>query len=237
MKLDVLAFGAHPDDVELSCSGTIRKLVSAGKKVGIVDLTQGEMGTRGTVETRKAESEASNAILGIAIRENLFMQDGFFEVNKENKLKVVQMLRKYRPTLVFANAVFDRHTDHGRGAELIEQSVFIAGLSKVKTEYDGEVQEPWRPKQVFNYIQYHYLEPDVVVDISDQWGAKMQSILAYETQFYNPQSKEPKTLISSEAFLKQVEARGREMGAKIGCEFGEGFTTKTSVAYDFLTAL
>jgi bacillithiol biosynthesis deacetylase BshB1 len=237
MKLDVLAFGAHPDDVELSCSGTILKLVNAGKKVGIVDLTQGEMGTRGTIETRKAESEASNKILGIAVRENLYMEDGFFEVSRENKLKVVQMLRKYQPTIVFANAVYDRHTDHGRAAELIDQSIFIAGLAKVETELNGIKQTRWRPKQVFNYIQYHYLQPDVVVDISSYWENKMESILAYGTQFYNPDSKEPKTLISSEKFLKQVEARAREMGAKIGCEFGEGFTTKTTVAYDFLNIL
>ncbi len=237
MKLDILAFGAHPDDVELSCSGTLYKLKKQGKKTGIVDLTKGELGTRGTEQTRKEEAHRAAEILELDARENLDLGDGFFEINKENKLRIVQMLRKYRPEIVLANAIKDRHTDHGRGAELVKESVFIAGLAKVETELDGKKQEPWRPKHVFNYIQFQHIPPHFVIDITNEWAVKERSILAYETQFYNPDSDEPKTLISSEMFLKLLEARAREFGAAIEVVYAEGFTTEKPLHYDFLSLL
>lgn len=237
MKLDILAFGAHPDDVELSCSGTLYKFKKQGKRIGIIDLTKGELGTRGNENTRKDEAERAAKILDLDARENLDLGDGFFEVSKENKLRIVQMLRKYRPEIVLANAVKDRHTDHGRGAELVKESIFISGLTKVETELNGEKQEPWRPKHLFNYIQFQYISPQFIIDITNEWAVKEKSILAYETQFYNPSSDEPKTLISSEMFLKLLEARAREFGAAIEVNYGEGFTTDKPLPYDFLSLL
>lgn len=237
MKLDVLAFAAHPDDCELSCSGTLAKLKSQGKKIGIVDLTRGELGTRGTVEIRNQEAEASSKILKLDARENLDMRDGFIEISEANKLKVVQMLRKYKPTIVFANAIVDRHTDHGRAAELIEQSIFISGLVNVKTTLNGKEQESWRPKQVFHYVQFQYIKPDVIVDITANWETKEASIKAFGSQFYDPKSKEPKTLISSEGFMDIVRSRAIEYGSAIGVKYGEGFTTHTAVNYNFLNLL
>jgi N-acetylglucosamine malate deacetylase 1 len=237
MKLDVLAFGAHPDDVELGCSGTLLKLKAQGKKIGIVDLTKGEMGTRGTDLTRKEEAADAAEILGLDIRENLDLGDGFFEIDQKNRLSVIRAIRKYRPTIVLANSFKDRHTDHARGAQLVKEACFLAGLSKIITEDENGLQTYYRPKHVFHYTQYYYVVPHFVVDVTAYQDVKMKSVLAYKTQFFDPNSKEPKTLISSEKFIKFVEARGREMGAAIEVEFGEGFTSDTPLPYDLFNLL
>jgi bacillithiol biosynthesis deacetylase BshB1 len=237
MKLDVLAFGAHPDDVELSCSGSLLKLKASGKKIGIIDLTKGEMGTRGTDETRREEAAASSHILGLDVRENLDLGDGSFEVNKDNREAVIRAIRKYRPSIVLANAVNDRHTDHPRGAQLVKEACFLSGLSKIKTVDEGVEQEAYRPEHLFHYIQYYHITPDIVVDVSPYHQKKMESIMAYKTQFFDPNSDEPVTMISSERFLKFVEARAMEMGAAIEVKYGEGFTSATPVPYDFINLL
>ncbi len=237
MKLDVLAFGAHPDDVELACSGTLLKLKSQGKQVGVIDLTKGELGTRGTDITRKNEAAAASNILGLDVRENLDLGDGWFEIDRANKLKVIAAIRKYRPCIVFANAIDDRHTDHPRGAQLVKEACFLAGLRKIETLEKGMKQEPWRPKHVFHYIQFYHIVPDFVIDVTTYQETKMESILAYKTQFFDPTSSEPKTMISSERFIKFLEARGREMGGSIGVEFGEGFTSTTPLDYDLSNLL
>jgi bacillithiol biosynthesis deacetylase BshB1 len=233
LKLDILAFAAHPDDVELACSGTLLHHIAVGKKVGIVDLTRGELGTRGTAELRDKEAEKSSKIMGIDARENLKLADGFFEDNKENQLKIIEMIRKYQPELVLANAITDRHIDHGRAAELVHNSCFLAGLSKIST---GDLKA-WRPKGVLHYIQDYYLKPDVVVDITPWFEKKKECIMAFSSQFYNPESKEPETPISGELFFKFLEARAREMGRLIGVEFGEGFVSKTPLSIKDLTGI
>lgn len=237
MRLDVLAFGAHPDDVELSCSGTLYKLKKQGKKVGIVDLTKGEMGTRGTEITRAAEAKDASDILGLNARENLDIGDGWFENNKANKLKVISTIRKFKPTIVLANAIDDRHPDHGRAAQLVRESVFLAGLRKIETSWNGELQDAWKAEHLFHYIQFYHITPDFVVDISHEFEAKKKSILAYRTQFFDPNSTEPKTLISSEKFLDYIEARSREFGAAIEVEYGEGFTCSRPITYDLINLL
>lgn len=237
MKLDVLAFAAHPDDIELACAGTILKLVAQGKTVGIVDLTKGEMGTRGDEHTRRQEAEDASSILGISIRENLDLGDSTFQLTLANQLRVVEMLRKYSPTLVLANAKQDRHIDHPRAAQLVKEAFFLSGLKKIETMYDGTPQIAYRPKYLFNYIQHHYIEPHFVIDISPYQETKMKSVLAYKTQFYNPANSGEETPISSPRFLKFLEARAREMGEKIDVEFGEGFTSDTPVFYDLAKLL
>ena len=219
MKLDILAFGAHPDDVELGCGGTIAKEVSLGKKVGIVDLTRGELGTRGTAETRDSEAKAAAKILGVDIRENLEFADGFFVNDKQHQLEVIKMIRKYRPNIVLCNAVEDRHIDHGKGSSLVSDACFLSGLLKIETELDGLAQEHWRPMVVYHYMQWKNLEPDFTVDISDHIDLKMQSVLAYKTQFYDPSSKEPETPISSKNFTDSVKYRARDLGRLIGTEY------------------
>lgn len=226
MKLDILAFAAHPDDVELSCSGTLLKSIAFEKKCGIVDLTLGELGTRGTAEIRKSESEASTKILGIHSRENLEFPDGFFENNKENQLDVIRMIRKYQPEIIIANAIEDRHPDHGKAAKLISDACFLSGLIKVETSFNSENQMPWRPKAVYHYIQDRYIKPDFVVDITDQMDKKMESIKAFTSQFYDPKSKEPSTYISSADFLDSIIARAKEFGRIINVKYAEGFTTE-----------
>lgn len=223
MKLDILAFGAHPDDVELSCSGTILKNISVGKKVGIVDLTRGELGTRGTASIRDKEAKASAKILGVEFRENLKMADGFFEVNKKNLLKVIQKIRQYKPDVVLANAINDRHPDHGRAAQLIAEAAFLSGLSKIKSPLRGAGGLAWRPKAVYHYIQYRKHKPDFSVDISAFIEKKMEAIKAFSSQFYNPNSKEPQTLISSPKFFDYVRQREEEYGKLIGVKYAEGF--------------
>lgn len=232
MKLDVLAFGAHPDDVELSCSGTLHKLVKQGKKVGIVDLTRGEMGTRGSAEDRDNEAEAAAKILGVDVRENLDLGDAWFTIDQENILKVITMIRKYQPSIILMNALDDRHIDHGKGAELVKQASFLSGLSKIETTLDGVVQERWRAKHQFNYIQFRYMEPDLVVDITEEFEVKMKAIKAFKTQFYDPNSKEQSTLIAKPEFIDYVEARAREFGAAITTKYGEGFVSATPVPVD-----
>lgn len=229
MKVDILAIGSHPDDIELGCSGTIITEIRNGKKVAIVDLTQGELGTRGTVETRYNEAAEAARIMGVTARENLKLPDGFFENNPANQMKLIRAIRKYQPEIVLANALEDRHPDHGRGARLIADSSFFSGLRKIDTVDDnGQPQEAWRPKYVFHYIQDRYLEPSFVVDISDVFEQRMKAIAAYTTQFFNSKMEDdaPQSYISTPEFLESVIARARMMGKRIGVKFGEGFVTE-----------
>ena len=236
-SLDILAFGAHPDDVELSASGTIMKHIALGKKVGIVDLTQGEMGSRGTIETRYAEAAAASEIMGIHERVNLKMADGLFEVNEENKRLIVEQIRRFCPEIVLANAVKDRHPDHGRGSQLVSEACFLAGLVKYETSFEGEQQEAYRPKAIYHYIQDEYIHPDFVVDVSEFYARKMDSIQAYKTQFYNPDSEEPETPISGKHFLRFVSARMIDFGRRIGVDYAEGFTVERILGVKDLTEL
>ncbi|WP_439481526.1 bacillithiol biosynthesis deacetylase BshB1 [Cyclobacterium plantarum] len=226
MKLDILAIASHPDDAELSCSGTLASHVEQGYKVGVLDLTQGEMGTRGTPAIRLDESDKAAKILGLSARENLGFKDVFFQDDKDHQIAIARIIRKYRPEIVLANAVSDRHPDHGKGGSLASHACFISGLRKLETELDGEAQQAWRPKTIYHYIQNNYIEPDLVVDISSYWNVKKESILAFQSQFYDPQSKEPESFISRPDFLDFIEARSREMGHKINVKYGEGFTVE-----------
>jgi bacillithiol biosynthesis deacetylase BshB1 len=235
MKLDILVLAAHPDDAELGCGGTILKQVASGQKVGIVDFTRGELGTRGTVETREQEANASAKILGLSARENLNFKDGFFVNDEAHQKEVIRAIRKYQPDMVLANAIYDRHPDHGKGGELAFQACFLAGLNKIETEDDGKAQQAWRPKVLYHYIQSQLITPDFVVDVSDHWEKKMESVLAFKSQFHNPNSKEPETYISSQGFLKMLEARGTELGHAIGARYGEGFTVRRTIGVDLLT--
>lgn len=230
MKLDILAIGAHPDDVELGCGATIAKEIANGKTVGIIDLTRGELGTRGTVETRKEEAENSAKILGVSVRENLGFADGFFINDKKHQLEVIKMIRKYQPEIVLCNAIDDRHIDHGKGSKLVSDACFLSGLTKIETEIEGKPQEQWRPKHVYHYIQWKTIEPDFVVDVSDVIDIKMKSVLAYKTQFYDPSNTAPNTPISSKNFTDSVKYRARDLGRLIGVEFAEGFTVERYVA-------
>ncbi len=231
MKVDILAIGAHPDDVELGCGGTLAKLISEGKKIAIVDLTQGELGTRGTNITRAQESSAASEILGISARENLKMKDGFILNTEEYQLQVVKMIRKYQPEIVLANAIDDRHPDHAKAAKLASDACFLSGLAKIETELDGQHQKQWRPKQVFHYIQWKHIMPDFVVDISDFMDKKIEACLAYKTQFYDPDSKEPMTPIATKDFLESLTYRAQDLGRLSGVEFAEGFTTEKLLAF------
>lgn len=227
MKLDILVVAAHPDDAELGCGGTIAKHASQGYKVGIVDLTQGELGTRGSVESRRQEAQDASKILGVVLRENLKLRDGFFRNDEDHQLKLIQAIREYRPEIVLANAIYDRHTDHAKGANLSYDASFLAGLAKIRTHnLDGTEQEPWRPKQIYHFIQSIFVEPDFIVDISDYWDHKIRAIQAFKTQFFDPTSKEPETYISKPGFLKMVESRAVEFGHAIGTQYGEGYTVR-----------
>lgn len=237
MKLDILAFGAHPDDVELSCSGTIAKEISLGKKVGIVDLTRGELGTRGSAEIRDGEAQKAAEILGVSVRENLKMRDGFFVNDEKHQIEVIKMIRKYRPEIVICNAVDDRHIDHGKGSKLVSDACFLSGLRKIETSLNGENQECWRPKTVYHYIQWKNIEPDFVVDISGYIDKKKASILAYGSQFYSENSKEPITPIATKNFLESIIYRSQDLGRLIGVEYAEGFTTERYVAVNALSDL
>ena len=234
MKLDILAFGAHPDDVELGCSGTIAKEISLGKKVGIIDLTRGELGTRGSVEIRNNESEAAAKILGISIRENLDMRDGFFLNDESHQMRIIEIIRKYKPEIVLCNAIDDRHIDHAKGSKLVSDACFLSGLVKIETSIDGIQQEAWRPKLVYHYIQWKNIEPDFVVDITGFIDKKEASILAYGSQFYNPNSEEPETPIATKNFLESIHNRSRELGRLIGTEYAEGFTVERYLAVNSL---
>jgi bacillithiol biosynthesis deacetylase BshB1 len=237
MKLDILAFAAHPDDVELAASGTLLSHIAQGQKVGIIDLTQGELGTRGSAEIRMQEVDTSNTILGIHTRENLKFRDGFFVKDEQHILKVIEMIRKYQPEIILANAVSDRHIDHGRAADLLHDACFLSGLRKIKTVHSGEDQAPWRPKAVYHYIQDNYITPDIIVDITPYFETKMKSIMAFSSQFYNPSSQEPKTPISGEDFLHFLEARALQYGREIGVKYGEGFTVKRTMGTQSLSYL
>ncbi len=231
MKVDILAIGAHPDDAELGCGGTVAKLISEGKKVAIVDLTQGELGTRGTNITRAQEAGSASEILGISARENLKMKDGFILNSEEYQMQIVKMIRKYQPEIVLANAVDDRHPDHAKAAKLVSDACFLSGLVKIETELDGENQKQWRPKQVFHYIQWKHITPDFVIDISNFMEKKIEACLAFKTQFYDPNSTEPMTPISTKDFLESLTYRAQDLGRLSGVEFAEGFTTEKLLAF------
>jgi len=238
MKLDLLAVGSHPDDVELGCSGTLIKEIKRGKKVGIADLTQGELGTRGTVQTRYEEAGNAAKIMGVAVRENMKMRDGFFQNNEENQMQIVQLLRKYQPEIVIANILEDRHPDHGKGGWLLYDACFLSGLRQVKTIGDnGKEQEKWRPKILLHYIQDRFYEPDIIIDISEVWEQRMEAIRAYKTQFYDPDSKEPQSYLSTPDFLDALTARARLLGKRIGVKYGEGFLSKKSIGIRDLDCL
>ena len=237
MKLDILAFGAHPDDVELGCGGTIAKEVSLGKKVGIIDLTRGELGTRGTVATRDQESAKAAQILGASIRENLNMRDGFFVNDEEHQLTVIRIIRKYQPEIVLCNAIEDRHIDHGKGSKLVSDACFLSGLRQIRTAIDNNEQGAWRPKVVYHYLQWKNLEPDFVVDISEFNEKRVQAILAYSSQFYDPNSKEPETPIATKNFRESLDYRPRDFGRLIGKEYAEGFTTERYLGVNSLADL
>lgn len=235
MKLDILAIGAHPDDVELGCGGTIAKEIAAGKKVGIIDLTRGELGTRGTAETRDIEATNASKILGAEVRENMGFSDGFFINDKRHQLEIIKMIRKYRPEIVLCNAVDDRHIDHGKGSQLVSDACFLSGLIKIETKSeDNEVQKPWRPKQVYHYIQWKNIEPDLVVDVTGFIETKMEAVFAYKTQFYDEKSKEPETPITSKNFSDSIKYRANDLGRLVGVEYAEGFTVERYVAVDSL---
>ena len=226
LKLDILAFAAHPDDAELSCGGTLLSHRARGYRTGIVDLTQGELGTRGDADTRLAEAKTAADILGLSYRHNLRMADGFFLNDRDHQLAIIREIRKLRPEIVLANAIRDRHTDHGKGAELTAHACFLAGLSRIETfDDDGNPQAAWRPKNVYHYIQDRHLTPDLVVDISAHWEQKKSAILAYGSQFWTPDGGGPQTPISGQDFLLFLEGRARDMGRSIGVTFGEGFTS------------
>lgn len=237
MKLDILVMAAHPDDAELAVSGTISTAIAQGKKVGIVDFTRGELGTRGTPEIRLAESAEASKVLGIHARVNLELADGFFQNDQESQLKLIEVIRAFQPEIVLANALEDRHPDHGKGAQLAIDACFLSGLRKIETTRDGVKQKEWRPKQLFHYIQDRYLTPDFVIDISKHWATKEASIRAFRSQFFDPNSTEPASYISSPEFLNFIEARAREMGHKIGVQYGEGFQTQKTIAIHDLTSL
>lgn len=229
MKLDILAIGVHPDDVELGCAGSLLAAIAEGKQVGIVDLTRGELGTRGTAETRKVESRNAADILGISIRENLGMADGFFQNDETNQRKLIQIIRKYQPTIILANAPEDRHPDHGRSSKMISDAAFLSGLRKIETLQDGVLQQEWRPSYVFNYLQDRFIQPSFVVDISAHINQKLAAIHAYTTQFYNPGLNEPQTYISTPQFIESVKARAMMLGKRIGVEYGEGYITEKMI--------
>ena len=237
MKLDILVFAVHPDDAELGCSGTILKHVAVGRKVGIIDFTRGELGTRGTVETRDQESADATKILGLHVRENLGMRDGFFKNDEEHQLKIIQTIRKYTPEMVLSNALHDRHPDHGRAADLVYDALFLSGLAKVTTISEGVEQAAFRPRLLLQYIQDRYIKPDILIDISDFWDKKLECIHAFKTQFSNPDNDEQETYISSPEFLKSIEARSREFGKSIGVVHAEGFTSRKLLGVDDLFEL
>lgn len=234
MKLDILAIGAHPDDVELGCGATLAKEIAGGKKVGILDLTRGELGTRGSAALRDQEAAAAAKILGVAVRENIALADGFFVNDKESQLRVIEILRKYQPDMVLCNAITDRHIDHGKGSKLASDACFLSGLVKIKTSLDGKPQEKWRPRFVYHYIQWQNIKPDVVVDVSGYMEKKNEAVFAYSSQFFDPSSKENNTPISSQNFKESITYRGSDLGRLIGAEYGEGFTVERYPAVESL---
>lgn len=240
MKLDILAIGVHPDDVELGCSGTLINEIKRGKKAGIIDLTQGELGTRGNIETRYAESAKAAMILGVQFRENLKMRDGFFRNDEEHQLKLIQSIRKYQPAIIIGNILHDRHPDHGRAGNLIATAAFLSGLTKIETkDENGQLQQRWKPSYILHYMQDWYHEPDLLIDISDVFDQRMEAIKAYSTQFYNTETgnEGPQTYISTPDFLESIIARARMLGKRIGVKFAEGFITEKKIGIRGLDAL
>ena len=237
MKLDILAFGAHPDDVELGCGATIAKEIFLGKKVGIIDLTRGELGTRGSANLRDKEAAIAAGILGVSVRENLGFADGFFSNDKEHQLEIIKMIRKYQPEIVLCNAIDDRHIDHPKGSSLVSDACFLSGLIKVETELKGVLQEKWRPKLVYHYLQWKNIEPHFVVDVTGFMNVKTKSILAYSSQFYDPKSNEPETPITSKNFIDSINYRAKDLGRLIGVDYAEGFTTERYAAIENLSKL
>lgn len=232
MKLDILAIGAHPDDVEMGCGATIAKEIANGKKVGILDLTRGELGTRGTAEIRDQEAANAAETLGVSFRHNLGFADAFFVNNQASRLEVIKMIRKYRPEIVLCNAIKDRHIDHGKGSTLVSEACFLSGLRKIETIHEGNHQKEWRPKTVYHYIQWNEILPDVVIDVSGFLDKKMEAVKAYRSQFYDENSKEPDTPISSKNALDSLAYRSLNLGRLIGTDAGEGFTAERYVAAD-----
>ena len=236
MKLHILAIGAHPDDVELGCTGTLINHIKKGQNAGVLDLTQGDLGSRGTVESRYEEANASAKVLGLSVRENLKMADGFFKNDKEHLLQIIAVLRQYQPNIVLANALADRHPDHGRAGKLIADACFFSGLRKIETDWHGEGQQPWRPKKIFHYIQDRFIEPNFIVDITESFEQKMDAIKCFKTQFFNDDSGEPETYISTPGFLDKIINRAAQLGQRIGVKYGEGFTLETSLGINDLDA-
>jgi bacillithiol biosynthesis deacetylase BshB1 len=234
MKLDILAIGAHPDDVELGCGGTLAKEIANGKTVGILDLTRGELGTRGSAEIRDQEAAAAAKILGAVVRENIALADGFFENNKESLLKIIEVIRAYQPDMVLCNAITDRHIDHGKGSKLASDACFLSGLVKIETTREGKSQEKWRPKHVYHYIQWENITPEVVVDVSGFIEKKCEAVFAYSSQFFDPSSKDEETPISSTTFRDSINYRARDLGRLIGTDYAEGYTVERYAAVDSL---
>lgn len=237
MKLDLLAFGAHPDDVELGCGATLAKEIFLGKKIGIVDLTRGELGTRGSAEIRDQEALEAAKILGVEFRENLNFADGFFQNSPENQFEIIKRIRRYKPEIVLCNAIQDRHIDHGKGSKLVSDACFLSGLRKIETFFEGKPQDFWRPKHVYHYIQWENLKPDFVVEVNDFIQRKLEAVLAYKSQFYDPNSKEPISPIATKNFQESIEYRAKDLGRLINTEFAEGFTTERFVAVECLSKL
>lgn len=238
IKLDILVLPVHPDDAELGCAGVILKHLAMGKKVGVVDITRGELGTRGSAEIRAKEADMAAKILGLTVRENLGLPDGFFQNTPEYQMRVIEVIRKYRPEIVITNAYHDRHPDHGRASGLVEASAFLAGLRKIETSLGGKPQEAWRPNMVLHFIQDRYIEPDIVIDVTEHWDKKVESIKAYGSQFHNPEWKgEPQTYISSPDFIRIIEGRAMEFGKSIQAKYAEGFTSRKILGVDNLFAL
>ena len=229
MKLDILAFGVHPDDVELGCGGTLISAIAEGKKVGIVDLTQGELGTRGTIETRYEEAANAAKVIGVEVRENLKMADGFFKHDKTNIRQVIHVIRKYRPDIIICNAPEDRHPDHGRSAKLVAEAAFLSGLRKIETKENGVLQASWRPTYVFHYIQDRYIQPSFLIDITDSFEKKMEAVMCYTTQFNATSTNDPQTYISSPQFIESIKARALMLGKRIGVRYAEGFISEKTI--------
>lgn len=235
MKLDILVIAVHPDDAELCCSGTILKHLALGKKVGLVDLTRGELGTRGTAASRDEEAAVSTKILGLHVRENLKFRDGFFTNDEQHRMEIIKVIRKYQPEIILSNALHDRHPDHGRAGDLVNDAVFLSGLSKIETSIEGQAQAAHRPRLLLQYIQDTYIKPDIIVDITEHFETKIEAIKAFKTQFYNPDAQEgTQTYISSPEFFETIYGRAREFGKNIGATYGEGFTSRKLLGVDNL---
>lgn len=237
MKIDILAIGAHPDDVELGCSGTIAKEIANNKKVGILDLTKGELGTRGSAEIREKEANDAAKILNVAFRENLNFKDGFFKNDQEHQLKLIQVIRKYKPDIILCNAIDDRHIDHPRGAKLVIDSCFLSGLKKIITEYNNKEQEPWRPLNIYHYIQWKNLKPDFVVDISNFFEIKIKAVKSFKSQFYNEKEPIHNTPISTKNFLDSIEYRARDLGRLTNVDYAEGFISARLPLIDSISVM